>query len=62
MEVHEKLQDLRQRVLRGEEVPAKDYKEVIDDLREGRRATAATKAAKSASKVREVDPDDIFGV
>ena len=61
MEVHEKLQDLRQRVLRGEEVPAADYKEVLDELREGRRATAEAKASKSASKVKAIDPDDIFG-
>ena len=60
MEVHEKLQDLRQRVLDGKEVPAADYKEIIDELREGRRATAETKA--STSRVKEVDPDDIFGV
>ncbi len=57
MEVHEKLHDLRQRVLRNEEIPAADYKEVIDELREGRRTTAEAK--KSTSKVKEVDPDDI---
>ncbi len=63
MEAHEKLQDLRQRVLSGEEVPAAEYKELIDEIREGRYSAAETKAKKSGgSSVKEVDPDDIFGV
>lgn len=62
MEVHEKLQDLRQRVLSGDSPSAEEYKEILDDIRGGRVSAAETKARKSASKVREVNPDDIFGV
>lgn len=60
MEDIEKLQDLRRKVLAREEVSSEEYKEVIDSLREGRVTTAEKKGA-SKSKVREVDPDDIFG-
>lgn len=60
METHEKLQDLRQRVLRNEEVTADEYKEILDDIR-GDRKTAGVKVAKSStSKVKEIDPDDLF--
>ena len=62
MEVHEKLQDLRQRVLRGDSPSAAEYKEVLDDLREGRVSAGEVKAKKTkASSVVEIDPDDIFG-
>ncbi len=63
MEAHEKLQDLRQRVLRNQEVSAAEYKELLDDIREERLSAGAPKEKKSkASNIREVDPDDIFGV
>jgi len=60
MEVHEKLQDLRQRVLRGDPPTAAEYKELLDDIRGGRISAAETKKAKTFS-VKEIDPDDIFG-
>jgi hypothetical protein len=41
------LNDLRARVLRGEEVPAEELREALDALRAGRRAAAlSTPAAK----------------
>ncbi len=62
MEVHEELQDLRQRVLRGEEVSSSDYKKLIDNIREGKTSAAEVKERKTkASNVKEIDPDDIFG-
>jgi len=62
MEVHEKLQDLRQRVLRGDSPSAAEYKEVLDDLREGQVSAGEVKTKKAkASSVVEIDPDDIFG-
>lgn len=62
MEVHEKLRDLRQRVLRNEDIPAKEYKELIDEIRGGRVTAAEKKASKtSRSTVKVIDPDDIFG-
>ena len=60
METHEKLQDLRQRVLRGDSPSAEEYKEILDDIRGGRVSAAETKKAKTSS-VKEIDPDDIFG-
>ena len=63
MEVHEKLQDLRRRVLRSEEISAAEYKELLDEIREDRLSAGTPKERKSkASNIREVDPDDIFGV
>ncbi len=61
METHEKLHDLRQKVLRNEEVSSDEYKEVLDSLREGRMSTAEKKKSSSRSTVKEIDPDDIFG-
>ena len=62
METHIKLQDLRQRVLRGDSPSAEDYKEVLDDIREDRVSAGEAKAKKAkASSVIEIDPDDIFG-
>ena len=58
MEDIEKLQDLRRKVLARVEVSSEEYKEVIDSLREGRVTTAEK---KGSSKVKEIDPDDIFG-
>ncbi len=60
MEGLEKLHDLRQKVLRDEEVSSDEYKEVLDSLRGG-RVSVAEKKASSKSKVKEIDPDDIFG-
>lgn len=62
MEVHEKLQDLRQRVLRGDTPTAEEYKELLDDIREGRVSAGEVKTKKAkASSVAEINPDDIFG-
>jgi hypothetical protein len=60
METHIKLQDLRQRVLRGDSPSAAEYKELLDDIRGDRVSVAETKKAKTSS-VKEIDPDDIFG-
>ncbi len=61
METHIKLQDLRQRVLQGDSPSAAEYKELLDDIRGDRLSAAETKAKKSASSVKEIDPDEIFG-
>lgn len=61
METHLKLQDLRRRVLRGDSPSAAEYKDLLDDIRGGRVSAAETKAKKSTSSVKEIDPDDIFG-
>jgi len=60
MEEIDMLQDLRRKVLAREEVSSEEYKIVIDSLREG-RVTTAEKKGSSKSKVKEIDPDDIFG-
>ncbi len=60
MEGLEKLHDLRQKVLRDEEVSSDEYKIVLDSLRGGRVTTSEKKGA-AKSKVKEIDPDDIFG-
>lgn len=60
METHIKLQDLRQRVLRGDSPSAAEYKEVLDDIREDRVSAGEAKKAKTSS-VKEINPDDIFG-
>ena len=62
MEEHDRLRDLRARILRNEDVPAEEIKEVLDELRAGRVTTAEKKAAKTPrSTVKAIDPDDIFG-
>jgi hypothetical protein len=61
MEPHEKLHDLRQKVLANKEVSSEEYKEVIDSLRGGRVSAGEKKKASSRSTVVEIDPDDIFG-
>ena len=60
METHEKLQDLRQRVLRGDSPSAEEYKEILDDIR-GNRVSAGEAKKSKTSSVKEIDPDDIFG-
>jgi len=45
-----RLNDLRQRVLNGEEVTPEEYEEVIASIREARRAGAPTKASKPKRK------------
>lgn len=58
------LNDLRQRVLRGEEVSAEELRAALDALRSGRRSAAiagATKAAKTAeSAAPAIDIDAIM--
>ncbi len=61
MEPYEKLHDLRQKVLRNEEVSSDEFREILDSLREGRVSTAEKKKSSSRSTVKEIDPDDIFG-
>lgn len=60
MEVHEELQNLRQRVLRDETVSAEDYKKVIDALREDRLSAGVKTTKSSVSQVKSIDPDDLF--
>ncbi len=60
MEELEGLYDLRQRVLNREEVSSEEFKVVLDSIRGG-RVTAAEKKGPSKSKIKEIDPDDIFG-
>lgn len=47
-----RLQDLRERVFRGEEISAQEYNEVLTSLRAARRASAPT--AKKGSKGKTV--------
>jgi hypothetical protein len=58
------LNDLRQRVLLGEEVPAEELRAALDTLRSGRRSAAiagATKAAKTAvENAPKIDIDAIM--
>ena len=61
METHIKLQDLRQRVLRGDSPSAEEYKKVLDDIRQDRVSAGEAKAKKTKASVIEIDPDDIFG-
>jgi len=60
MEEIERLQDLRQRVLNREDVSSEEFKVVLDSLRDG-RVSVSEKKSSSKSKVKEIDPDDIFG-
>ncbi len=53
-----KLHDLRRKVLDGEEVPAEEYREVIESLRGGRKSAA--ESGKSKTTVKEVDLDELF--
>ncbi len=55
------LNDLRQRVLAGEEVPASEYATVIESLRRSRTALAAEKTTKSRAKKEPIiDPSKIL--
>jgi hypothetical protein len=58
------LNDLRQRVLRGEEVPPEELRAALDALRAGRRSAAiagATKAAQTATAAApSIDIDAIL--
>ncbi len=60
MEVHEALQNLRQRVLRDENVTADEYKKVIEALREDRVSVGAKKKGGTTTQVKSIDPDDLF--
>jgi hypothetical protein len=55
-----RLQDLQRRVLDGEEVPAEEYWEVIEGLRQGRKSAAENSSGKSKTTVKEVDLDELF--
>lgn len=60
-QVVDKAYDLRRRVLDGEDIPAEDYKEIIEALRGGRMSAAEKKSGKGKSTVKEVDLDELFG-
>lgn len=55
MEAVDKLNDLRGRVLRGEDVSAEEYASVIDDLRLDRKAGASKPKKKGKALPVEVD-------
>lgn len=62
----ERLNDLRQRVLAGEDVSTDEYKEIIQSLRSKRTgditASAEKKATKAkAEKAAPVDLDTLLG-
>lgn len=65
VEVQQRLADLREKVLKNEEIPASEFAEIIDQLREGRKASARS-SSKGKKKVDEAlaalpaDLNDLF--
>ena len=57
MEAVEQLQDLRRKVLKGEDISAEEYARVIDDLRVDRRAGASKPKAKKGKAMPAVEVD-----
>jgi len=62
----ERLNDLRQKVLAGEEVSLDEYKEIIQSLRSKRTGDLVDSAAKKATKAKAektppVDLDTLLG-
>jgi hypothetical protein len=61
----ERLNDLRQRVLAGEDVSLDEYREIIQSLRAKRKGDITDAAVKKASKAKEtapaVDLDTLLG-
>lgn len=57
----QRLQDLREKVFRGEEIPASEYNEVLTALRAARRASATTSpkgGKRKSANVPIADLDD----
>lgn len=62
----ERLNDLRQRVLAGEDVTLDEYREIIQSLRKKRMGDLVDSAAKKAAKSKDsakpaVDLDTLLG-
>jgi len=57
MEAHAQLNDLRQKVLNGEEVSPEEYERVISAIREARRAGAPRLKKERKNTQREVGQD-----
>ena len=62
----ERLNDLRQRVLAGEDVSLEEYREIIHSLRAKRTGDLVDSAAKKAAKAKDsakptVDLDTLLG-
>lgn len=60
----ERLNDLRQRVLAGEDVTTEEYTEIIQSLRRKRTGdleVSATKKAEAKAKAQPVDLDALLG-
>ncbi len=62
----ERLNDLRQRVLAGEDVSLEEYREIIQSLRAKRTGDLVDSAAKKAAKAKDsakppVDLDTLLG-
>jgi hypothetical protein len=61
MNEFEQLNDLRARVLAGEEIPAAEYEKVISSLRRSRTALPAVKAPTRAKKGEAIiDPNKVL--
>lgn len=58
----ERLQDLRSRVLAGEEIPPDEYRIVIDSLRRSRTALPTIKSTVTRAKKGEaiIDPNKVL--
>ena len=63
LEIHVKLIELKERVLKGEDIPAAEYSKIISELREDRMAGAAAGGTtKKVTTQEEADKalDDLF--
>jgi hypothetical protein len=55
-----RVNDLRVRVLAGEQIPPEEYAEIISDLRQARMKAAASTRPKTPAKTKNLDPDSIM--
>ena len=63
LEIHGKLIEFKERVLKGEDIPAAEYSKIISELREDRMAGAAAGGTtKKVTTQEEADKalDDLF--
>ena len=51
------LEDLRQKVLAGQEVTAEEYNQIISALRQNRRSAAPEKATKGGTTRAKLSPE-----
>lgn len=54
---HEQLNDLRQRVLAGQDVPVEDYAALIQSLRQRRTGEVAASAARNPAAKKSAKPE-----